>query len=112
MAEVLTDIHSVWVYRLREHYRLIGCLVLERLIEELLNQGDILVATDYALEYLNKEPYDEAALWLVVRCYMRGGNRVKASTVFKQFCKRTAGELGACPHAELVDRYESLMQAT
>ncbi|KQN97103.1 BTAD domain-containing protein [Paenibacillus sp. Leaf72] len=110
--EVLTDIQSVWVYRLREHYRLIGGLVVERLVEELLNQGDILVATDYALEYLNKEPYDEGALWLVVRCYKRGGNRVKADTVFKQFCKRSAGELGACPHAELVDRYESLMQST
>ncbi|ANY65443.1 hypothetical protein BBD42_02395 [Paenibacillus sp. BIHB 4019] len=110
--EVLTDIPGVWVYQLREHYRLIGALVIERLVEGLLVQGEVYSATEYALGYLNKEPYDEGALWLVVRCYMRGGNRMKANLVFTQFCKRSAGEMGVYSQAELIGRYESLVQAT
>ncbi|HTT51094.1 MAG TPA: BTAD domain-containing putative transcriptional regulator [Streptosporangiaceae bacterium] len=81
---------------------------LERLISRsrrvaagaLLDAGDWMAAADGAAEALQREPYDEAVLRILLRAYALGGRVATALAAYASTRERLAEELGTDPSPE------------
>jgi DNA-binding SARP family transcriptional activator/tetratricopeptide (TPR) repeat protein len=91
---------------------------LERLISRgrliaataLLEAGDWLAAADAAAASTECDPYDEAALRVLLRAYVTGGRVAGALAVYAHARQRMADELGADPSPETAALYTAILR--
>jgi DNA-binding SARP family transcriptional activator/tetratricopeptide (TPR) repeat protein len=91
---------------------------LERLISRgrliaataLLEAGDWLAAADAAAASTERDPYDEAALRVLLRAYVTGGRVAGALAAYAHARQRMADELGADPAPETAALYTAILR--
>jgi DNA-binding SARP family transcriptional activator/tetratricopeptide (TPR) repeat protein len=91
---------------------------LERLISRsrrvaaaaLLEAGDWMTAADGAAAALEREPYDEAALRVLLRAYALGGRVAAALAAYASARERLAEELGTDPSPETQAVYTAILR--
>ena len=91
---------------------------LERLISRgrliaataLLEAGDWLAAADAAAASTERDPYDEAALRVLLRAYVTGGRVAGALAAYAHARQRMADELGADPSPETAALYTAILR--
>ena len=91
---------------------------LERLISRgrliaataLLEAGDWLAAADAAAASAERDPYDEAALRVLLRAYVTGGRVAGALAAYAHARQRMADELGTDPSPETTALYTAILR--
>ena len=91
---------------------------LERLIERarlvaataLLEAGDWMAAADAASAAAERDPYDEAALRLLLRAHVMGGRVAGALSIYASARERLADELGTDPSPETTALYTAILR--
>jgi DNA-binding SARP family transcriptional activator/tetratricopeptide (TPR) repeat protein len=91
---------------------------LERLISRarliaataLLEAGDWLAAADAASAAAERDPYDEAALRVLLRAYVTGGRVAGALAAYAHARQRMADELGTDPSPETAALYTAILR--
>jgi tetratricopeptide (TPR) repeat protein len=76
----------------------------------LLAAGDWMSAADAATAALAREPYDEAALRVLLRAYVMGGRVGAALAAYASARERLADELGADPSPETAALYTAILR--
>jgi len=90
--------------RLRARY----LTVLGRLANDAFERGDIATALDTASRLLAHDPCREDAHRLVMRCYVRVGQRAQALRQFRLCAKIMRAEFGTVPEAATSTLYEQI----
>jgi DNA-binding SARP family transcriptional activator/tetratricopeptide (TPR) repeat protein len=91
---------------------------LERLISRarlvaataLLEAGDWMAAADTASAATERDPYDEAALRILLRAYVMGGQMAGALALYASARQRMADELGTDPSPETAALYTAILR--
>ena len=91
---------------------------LERLISRarlvaataLLEAGDWMAASDAASAAAERDPYDEAALRVLLRAYVTGGRVAGALAIYATARERMADELGIDPSPETTALYTAILR--
>ncbi len=76
----------------------------------LLEAGDWLAACDAAAAAIERDPYDEAALRLLLRGYVTGGRVAAALAAYARARTRMADELGTDPSPETAALYTAILR--
>ena len=76
----------------------------------LLEAGDWVGAVDAATAALERDPYDEVALRLLLRAYVLGGQAAAALSLYAAARERFADELGADPSPETAELYLAILR--
>ncbi len=76
----------------------------------LLEAGDWLAACDAAAAAIERDPYDEAALRLLLRGYVTGGRVAAALAAYASARTRMADELGTDPSPETTALYTAILR--
>ena len=76
----------------------------------LLAAGDWVGAVDAATAALERDPYDEVALRLLLRAYVLGGQAAAALSRYAAARERFADELGADPSPETAELYLAILR--
>jgi len=76
----------------------------------LLEAGDWMAAAEAASAAAQRDPYDEAALRLLLRAYVAGGRAAEALAKYAQARKRLADELGTDPSPPTVALYTAILR--
>ena len=76
----------------------------------LLDAGDWMAAADAAAAALEREPYDEAALRVLLRAYALGGRVAAALAAYASTRERLAEELGTDPSPETQALYTAILR--
>ena len=76
----------------------------------LLEAGDWLAACDAASAAIERDPYDEAALRLLLRGYVAGGRVAAALAAYANARARMAGDLGTDPSPETAALYTAILR--
>ena len=76
----------------------------------LLDAGDWMAAADGAAAALEREPYDEAALRVLLRAYALGGRVAAALAAYASTRDRLADELGTDPSPETQALYTAILR--
>jgi len=78
--------------------------------EALLDVGDWTIAADAATSALQQDPYDEAALRVLMRAYVLGGQVAAALAAYARARECLADELGADPAPETADLHTEILR--
>ena len=76
----------------------------------LLEAGDWMAAVEAASAAAQRDPYDEAALRLLLRAYVAGGRTAEALARYAEARKRLADELGTDPSPQTVALYTAILR--
>jgi DNA-binding SARP family transcriptional activator len=76
----------------------------------LLEAGDWMVAAEAAAAALERDPYDEAALRVLLRAYVLGGRVAAALASYASARQRLAEELGTDPSPETAALYTAILR--
>src|SRR5579859_1269842 len=76
----------------------------------LLGAGDWVAAVDAATATLDRDPYSEAALRVVLRGYVMGGQAAAALAAYSAACERLADDLGTDPSPETVALHTAILR--
>jgi DNA-binding SARP family transcriptional activator/tetratricopeptide (TPR) repeat protein len=76
----------------------------------LLEAGDWMAASDAASAATERDPYDEAALRVLLRAYVMGGREAGALAAYASARERMADELGTDPSPETVALYTEILR--
>jgi DNA-binding SARP family transcriptional activator/tetratricopeptide (TPR) repeat protein len=76
----------------------------------LLESGDWMAACDAAATALERDPYDEAALRVLLRGYVLGGQAAAALAAYAAARARLAEDLGTDPSPETVSLYMAILR--
>jgi DNA-binding SARP family transcriptional activator/tetratricopeptide (TPR) repeat protein len=76
----------------------------------LLEAGDWVAAADAASAAVERDPYDEAALRILLRAYVMGGRMAGALAIYAAARQRMADELGTDPSPETVALYTAILR--
>ena len=76
----------------------------------LLDAGDWMAATDAAASAIDRDPYDEAALRLLLRGYVMGGQVAAALAAYATARERLSDDLGTDPSPETAALYTSILR--
>jgi hypothetical protein len=76
----------------------------------LLEAGDWMAAVEAASAASQRDPYDEAALRLLLRAYVAGGRAAEALARYAEARKRLADELGTDPSPPTVALYTAILR--
>ena len=76
----------------------------------LLDAGDWMTAADAATAALERDPFDEAALRVLLRGYVMGGQVGAALAAYASTRERLAGELGADPSPETTALHTAILR--
>jgi DNA-binding SARP family transcriptional activator len=76
----------------------------------LLEAGDWVAAADAAAAALERDPYEEAALRVLLRAYVLGGQAAAALAAYATARDRLADELGADPSPETAALYTAILR--
>ena len=76
----------------------------------LLEAGDWMAAADAAAAAAERDPYDEAALRLLLRAHVMGGRVAGALSVYASARERMADELGTDPSPETTALYTAILR--
>src|SRR6266566_8750698 len=89
--------------RLAGRARLVGATAL-------LEAGDWMTAADAAAAAAERDPYDEAALRLLLRAHVLGGRVAGALSLYASALERMADELGTDPSPETTALYTAILR--
>ena len=78
----------------------------------LLEAGDWMAAVDAASAAVERDPYDESALRVLLRAYVMGGRVAGALAAYSAARERMADDLGIDPSPDAVVRLEALERST
>jgi DNA-binding SARP family transcriptional activator len=76
----------------------------------LLEAGDWVAAADAAAAALERDPYEEAALRVLLRAYVMGGQAAAALAAYASARERLADELGTDPSPETTALYTAILR--
>ena len=76
----------------------------------LLEAGDWMAAADAAAAAAERDPYDEAALRLLLRAHVMGGRVAAALSLYASARERMADELGTDPSPETTALYTAILR--
>jgi len=76
----------------------------------LLDAGDWMTAVDAATAALDHDPYSEAALRVLLRGYVTGGQVAAALAAYSAACERLADDLGTDPSPETVALHTAILR--
>ena len=76
----------------------------------LLEAGEAMAAADAASAALERDPYDEAALRVLLRAYVMGGRVAGALAAYASARERMADELGTDPSPETAALYTAILR--
>ena len=76
----------------------------------LLEAGDWMAAADAASAAAQRDPYDEAALRILLRAYVMGGRMAGALALYASARQRMADELGTDPSPETAALYTAILR--
>ena len=76
----------------------------------LLKAGDWVAAADAAAVALERDPYEEAALRVLLRAYVMGGQAAAALAAYASARERLADELGTDPSPETTALYTAILR--
>jgi DNA-binding SARP family transcriptional activator len=76
----------------------------------LLEAGDWVAAVDAAAAALERDPYEEAALRVLLRAYVMGGQAAAALAAYASARERLADELGTDPSPETTALYTAILR--
>jgi DNA-binding SARP family transcriptional activator/tetratricopeptide (TPR) repeat protein len=76
----------------------------------LLEAGDWMTAADAASTAVERDPYDEAALRILLRAYVMGGRMAGALAIYASARQRMADELGTDPSPETAALYSAILR--
>ena len=76
----------------------------------LLEAGDWMAAADAASAAAERDPYDEAALRLLLRAHVMGGRVAGALSIYASARERLADELGTDPSPETTALYTAILR--
>ena len=76
----------------------------------LLEAGDWMAAADAASTAAERDPYDEAALRLLLRAHVMGGRVAGALSIYASARERLADELGTDPSPETTALYTAILR--
>src|SRR5947209_7136227 len=76
----------------------------------LLEAGDWMAACDAAAAAIERDPYDEAALRVLLRAYVAGGRVAAALAAYASARARMADELGTDPPPETAALYTAILR--
>ena len=76
----------------------------------LLEAGDWMAAADVAAAAAERDPYDEAALRLLLRAHVMGGRVAGALSLYASARERMADELGTDPSPETTALYTAILR--
>jgi DNA-binding SARP family transcriptional activator/tetratricopeptide (TPR) repeat protein len=76
----------------------------------LLEAGDWMAAADAASAATQRDPYDEAALRILLRAYVMGGRMAGALALYASARQRMADELGTDPSPETAALYTAILR--
>jgi DNA-binding SARP family transcriptional activator len=76
----------------------------------LLEAGDWVAASDAAAAALERDPYDEVALRVLLRAYVMGGQVAAALAAYASARERLADELGTDPSPETAALYTAILR--
>ena len=76
----------------------------------LLDAGEAMAAADAASAALERDPYDEVALRVLLRAYVMGGRVAGALAAYASARERMADELGTDPSPETVALYTAILR--
>src|SRR5205814_1452993 len=76
----------------------------------LLEAGDWMAAADAAAAAAERDPYDEAALRLLLRAHVMGGRVAGALSLYASARERMADELGTDPSPETTALYTAILR--
>ena len=76
----------------------------------LLEAGDWAAACDAAEQSLEQDPYDEAALRILLRAQVSGGRTAAALASYGKARQRLAGELGTDPSPETAALFTAILR--
>jgi tetratricopeptide (TPR) repeat protein len=76
----------------------------------LLEAGDWMIAADAATAALERDPYEEAALRVLLRAYVMGGRVGAALAAYASSRERLADELGTDPSPETTALYTAILR--
>jgi tetratricopeptide (TPR) repeat protein len=76
----------------------------------LLEAGDWMAAADAATAALERDPYDEAALRVLLRAYVMGGRVAAALATYASARERLADELGTDPSPQTAALYTAILR--
>ncbi len=76
----------------------------------LLEAGDWMAAADAATAALERDPYEEAALRVLLRAYVTGGRVAAALAAYASARERLADELGTDPSPETAALYTAILR--
>jgi DNA-binding SARP family transcriptional activator len=80
--------------------------VIDRLGRDALDRGDITFAFELADELRRLDDSDEAAYELLIRAYIRSGNRSSAVREYRKYSDHLMQDLGLTPSFSLEDLFE------
>ena len=93
MRETWAQLRQAGLERLASRGRLAAATAL-------LEAGDWVAAADAAAAALERDPYEEAALRVLLRAYVMGGQAAAALAAYASARERLADELGTDPSPE------------
>jgi tetratricopeptide (TPR) repeat protein len=76
----------------------------------LLEAGDWVAASDAAAAALDRDPYDEEALRVLLRAYVSGGRAAAALAAYATARERLAGDLGTDPSPETAALFTAILR--
>ncbi len=98
--DLLSDLYDEWCEEPRQHWRQRYLQSLERLARGWLQNGDPARARQYALQWTQAEPLDEAAHRLVMQACLALGQRHQAIQQYRLLCETLEAELQTTPAPE------------
>ncbi|GAB4531406.1 MAG: hypothetical protein Fur0018_19300 [Anaerolineales bacterium] len=109
-GDLLTDLYDEWCAAPRQHWHQQYIAHLARLGQGLLLNGEPARALEYALQWLEAEPLDEAAHRLVMQAYAGQGQRHRVFQQYQSLCALLEKELQTEPEPETRNLFARLQE--
>ena len=106
-GELLATWDADWVDRLRQRYGALYERLLVRLCRYLLRQGSATDAEHWLKRLLLCQPLDEDATEMLMRVYLKCGNRIAFVQTYRALENQLLAELGIAPSGRLQHLFES-----
>jgi DNA-binding SARP family transcriptional activator len=96
-GDLLPGWYDDWVVTEREHFRQLRLHALEKLCEQLTDEGRFGAAVEAGQAAVSSEPLRESAHRVLIRAYLKEGNQGEAIRQYKACCQILRRELGIQP---------------
>jgi two-component SAPR family response regulator len=107
-GELFGDKAYVWATNETEYYAGLYASFAQRLAHSFFLQGDLVAASKLLLKLIQRNPFDESIVCLLITIRNKQGDRKGLSDLYHDYVKLLDQELGIRPSEELTQLYESL----